>query len=69
MDFLPRHSFRQCVDRYQGNYRMRSFKAGMIALRKKIAAKPMKDQPLLPLRMRKAAMDLLACGFFLKVSF
>jgi len=25
MDFLPRHSFRQCVDRYQGNYRMRSF--------------------------------------------
>ena len=25
MDFLPRHSFRQCVSRYQGNYRMRSF--------------------------------------------
>jgi len=25
MDFLPRHSFRQCVNRYQGNYRMRSF--------------------------------------------
>ena len=25
MDFLPRHSFRQCVTRYQGNYRMRSF--------------------------------------------
>jgi hypothetical protein len=25
MEFLPRHSFRQCVTRYQGNYRMRSF--------------------------------------------
>jgi len=25
MEFLPRHSFRQCVNRYQGNYRMRSF--------------------------------------------
>lgn len=25
MDFLPRHKFRQCVDRYQGNYRVRSF--------------------------------------------
>jgi len=25
MDFLPRHAFRQCVNRYQGNYRMRSF--------------------------------------------
>ncbi len=25
MEFLPRHSFRQFVNRYQGNYRMRSF--------------------------------------------
>jgi Domain of unknown function (DUF4372)/Transposase DDE domain len=25
MDFLPRHTFRTCVNRYQGNYRMRSF--------------------------------------------
>jgi len=25
MDFLPRHKFRQCVNRYQGNYRIRSF--------------------------------------------
>ena len=25
MDFLPRHSFRRCVNRYQGNSRMRSF--------------------------------------------
>lgn len=25
MDFLPRHTFRTCVSRYQGNYRMRSF--------------------------------------------
>jgi len=25
MEFLPRHSFRRCVNRYQGNYRMRSF--------------------------------------------
>ena len=25
MDFLPRHTFRRCVSRYQGNYRMRSF--------------------------------------------
>jgi len=25
MEFLPRHTFRQCVNRYQGNYRMRSF--------------------------------------------
>jgi len=46
-----------------------SAKAGMIAPRKKIAVKPMKDQPLLPLRMRKAAMDLLVCRFSLKVSF
>ena len=48
---------------------MRSFKAGMIALRNKIAVKPMKDQPLLPLRIRKAALDLLVCRFSLKVSF
>ena len=26
MDFLPMHQFRRCVDRYQGNYRVRSFK-------------------------------------------
>jgi len=26
MDFLPRHSFRQCVDRYQGNYRMGDYR-------------------------------------------
>jgi len=25
MDFLPQHAFRKCVNRYQGNYRMRSF--------------------------------------------
>jgi len=25
LDFLPRHSFRRCVDRYRGNYRVRSF--------------------------------------------
>jgi Domain of unknown function (DUF4372)/Transposase DDE domain len=25
MEFLPQHSFRKCVNRYQGNYRMRSF--------------------------------------------
>jgi hypothetical protein len=25
MEFLPRHSLRRCVNRYQGNYRMRSF--------------------------------------------
>jgi hypothetical protein len=25
MDFLPRHTFCTCVNRYQGNYRMRSF--------------------------------------------
>lgn len=25
MDFLPKHKFRQCVDRYHGNYRTRSF--------------------------------------------
>jgi hypothetical protein len=25
MDFLPMHQFRRCVDRYQGNYRVRSF--------------------------------------------
>ena len=25
MEFLPLHTFRQCVNRYQGNYRMRSF--------------------------------------------
>ena len=25
MDFLPRHKFRQCVNRYGGNYRVRSF--------------------------------------------
>jgi len=25
MDFLPKHKFRQCVDRYSGNYRARSF--------------------------------------------
>lgn len=25
MDFLPQHKFRQCVNRYQGNYRVRSF--------------------------------------------
>jgi hypothetical protein len=25
MDFLPQHKFRRCVDRYQGNYRVRSF--------------------------------------------
>ena len=25
MEFLPRHTFRKCVNRYQGNYRMRSF--------------------------------------------
>ena len=25
MDFLPKHKFRQCVNRYSGNYRVRSF--------------------------------------------
>jgi hypothetical protein len=25
MEFLPLHEFRQCVDRYQGNYRLRTF--------------------------------------------
>ena len=25
MDFLPKHKFRKCVDRYRGNYRARSF--------------------------------------------
>ena len=25
MDFLPQHKFRQCVNRYVGNYRVRSF--------------------------------------------
>jgi len=25
MEFLPKHKFRQCVDRYNGNYRTRSF--------------------------------------------
>jgi hypothetical protein len=25
MDFLPKHKFRQCVNRYDGNYRVRSF--------------------------------------------
>jgi hypothetical protein len=25
MEFLPRHTFRRCVNRYQGNHRMRSF--------------------------------------------
>ena len=25
MGFLPRHKFRQCVNRYKGNYRVRSF--------------------------------------------
>jgi hypothetical protein len=25
MDFLPKHKFRKCVDRYSGNYRSRSF--------------------------------------------
>ena len=25
MDFLPRHKFRQCINRYNGNYRVRSF--------------------------------------------
>ena len=25
MDFLPMHQFRSCVNKYQGNYRMRSF--------------------------------------------
>jgi len=25
MDFLPQHKFRRSVDRYQGNYRVRSF--------------------------------------------
>lgn len=26
MDFLPKHQFRRCVQRYKGNYRIRSFK-------------------------------------------
>jgi hypothetical protein len=25
MDFLPKHKFRKCLDRYSGNYRVRSF--------------------------------------------
>ena len=25
LDFLPMHQFRRCVERYQGNYRVRSF--------------------------------------------
>ena len=25
MDFLPKHKFRQCVNRYDGNHRVRSF--------------------------------------------
>jgi len=25
MEFIPRHMFRKCVNRYNGNYRMRSF--------------------------------------------
>jgi len=25
MEFLPQYAFRKCVNRYQGNYRMRSF--------------------------------------------
>jgi hypothetical protein len=25
IDFLPKHKFRQCVNRYGGNYRVRSF--------------------------------------------
>ena len=25
MEFVPQHAFRKCVNRYQGNYRMRSF--------------------------------------------
>ena len=25
MDFLPSHEFRQCVDRYNGNYKLKSF--------------------------------------------
>jgi hypothetical protein len=25
MDFLPKNKFRQCVNRYKGNYRVRSF--------------------------------------------
>jgi hypothetical protein len=25
LDFLPMHQFRRCVDRYRGNYRVRSF--------------------------------------------
>jgi Domain of unknown function (DUF4372) len=25
MDFLPRHQFNRCVDKYQGNYRTRKF--------------------------------------------
>jgi Domain of unknown function (DUF4372)/Transposase DDE domain len=25
MEFIPQHAFRKCVNRYQGNYRMRSF--------------------------------------------
>ncbi|MEX1350128.1 MAG: DUF4372 domain-containing protein, partial [Desulfobacterales bacterium] len=26
IDFLPQKKFRQCVNRYNGNYRVRSFK-------------------------------------------
>ena len=25
MDFLPTYEFRQCVERYQGNYKLKSF--------------------------------------------
>jgi hypothetical protein len=25
MEFVPQHAFRKCINRYQGNYRMRSF--------------------------------------------
>ena len=25
MDFLPSYEFRRCVDRYQGNYKVKSF--------------------------------------------
>ena len=26
LEFMPKHNFRQCVDRYNGNHRTRSFK-------------------------------------------
>jgi len=26
MDFLPMHAFRRCVERYQGNHKVQSFK-------------------------------------------